>query len=381
MEAEFQRRITSIENFLKIPRSPNLEKTSNVAAECMSVDKNPSCGSDIKAGNKESMCVDSSVNTSCAADINANNVHNDSMNFNHDPKVQREAKAIEDFVKRLRSALREEGNHYKKPTEIKMFMHSFRGRSLLLLVIVNTASLKFLLLEFIICVELNGWFYHKVRTRNKKLKKRGLPLTTHDGKVIPYWKEDLFRPKHAPKTRTIVPAEISDMLQENKDKCFYFPWTNEGSYVCSKFRKSLLALEKERRGWFSDTMSCCYVDGVTYSVPWFSESVKKVYFPINAEDNHWILVEFHIRSGVITFYDSLPPENLIVEDQKWWLYARQVYANKLPKLLIQSEVMEKKNIDPSNYSISYRLLNNLPLEVSNPTQAGLAYREHLTYFF
>ncbi|GJX25120.1 ribonuclease H-like domain-containing protein [Tanacetum coccineum] len=35
-------------------------------------------------------------------------------------------------------------------------MHHLRGRSLLLLVIVNTASLRFLLLEFIICVELHG---------------------------------------------------------------------------------------------------------------------------------------------------------------------------------------------------------------------------------
>ncbi|GKE64646.1 hypothetical protein Tco_1518807 [Tanacetum coccineum] len=61
---------------------------------------------------------------------------------------------------------------------------------------------------------------HKVRARNKKVKNRGLPLTAHDGKVILEWKEDLFRPKHAPKTRTIVPAEISDMLRDNKDKCF-----------------------------------------------------------------------------------------------------------------------------------------------------------------
>ncbi|GJR86757.1 phospholipase-like protein [Tanacetum coccineum] len=189
---------------------------------------------------------------------------------------------------------------------------------------------------------------HKVRTRNKKVKKRGLPLTAHDGKVIPDWKEDLFRPKHAPKTRTIVPPEISDMLRDNKDKCFHFPWTNEGSFVCSKFWESLLGIGKERRGWVSDThldiwvfylwhyrlaeadwaiygpifntfmlgdkMPCCYADGVTYGVPWFSEFVKNVYFPINAEDNHWILAEFHICSGVITFYDSLPSENLIVED-------------------------------------------------------------------
>ncbi|GJY06870.1 hypothetical protein Tco_0373924 [Tanacetum coccineum] len=61
--------------------------TSNVAAKSMSVDKNPSCGSDVKAGNKESMCVDSSVKTSCVTDINANNVHNDSMDFDHDIKV------------------------------------------------------------------------------------------------------------------------------------------------------------------------------------------------------------------------------------------------------------------------------------------------------
>nr|GFA61773.1 ulp1 protease family, C-terminal catalytic domain-containing protein [Tanacetum cinerariifolium] len=182
---------------------------------------------------------------------------------------------------------------------------------------------------------------HKVPARKKKVKKRGLPLTAHDGKVISNWKEE-----------------------------------------------SLLALGKERRGWLSDThldiwvlymwhyrpveadwaicspffntfmlgdkMSRCYVDGVTYGVPWFSESVEKVYFPINVEDNHWIIPEFHIRSGVITFYDSLPLENLIVKDRKWWLYVRQVYADKLPKLLIQSEIMEKKNIDPSNYSVNYR---------------------------
>ncbi|GKD36002.1 hypothetical protein Tco_1251511 [Tanacetum coccineum] len=123
-----------------------------------------------------------------------------------------------------------------------------------------------------------------------------------------------------------------------------------------------------------DKMPCCFVDGVTYGAPWFSESVEKP------------------ASG-----------KLDVEDKKWWLDARQLYADQLSKLLIQSEV---KNIDPSNYSISYRydvnvprqgkftgdcriwvmqnlytLLNNLPLEVSNPTQAGLAYREHLTDFF
>ncbi|GJW25285.1 hypothetical protein Tco_0039096 [Tanacetum coccineum] len=35
--------------------------------------------------------------------------------------------------------------------------------------------------------------------------------------------------------------------------------------------------------------------------------------------------------------DTLASEKLDVEDQKWWLDARQLYADQLPKLLIQSE--------------------------------------------
>ncbi|GJS66082.1 ulp1 protease family, C-terminal catalytic domain-containing protein [Tanacetum coccineum] len=341
MEVEFQRRITSIEDFLKIPRSPNLEKTSNVAAECMSidkntsnvaaecmsVDKNPLCGSDVKAENKESTCADSFVKTSCATDINANNVHNDSMDFDHDPKVVEQ----NEFDQNV--AYKNLIHDFDQTVEWKILLNDEVSSKNCVVPLVGAEKIAVDALMKIINFDIPKESHtcdsveeandakvqqeakaskyhvspymiqpkstqqnHKVRARNKKVKKRGLPLTAHDGKVIQDWKE----------------------------------------------------------------MPCCYVDGVTYGVPWFSESVEKVYFPINAEDNHWILAEFHIRSGVITFYDSLPPENLIVEDRKWWLYARQVYADKLPKLLIQSEVMEKKSFDPINYSISYRHAVNVP---------------------
>ncbi|GJW37346.1 ulp1 protease family, C-terminal catalytic domain-containing protein [Tanacetum coccineum] len=339
MEVEFQRRITSIEDFLKIPRSPNLEKTSNVVSK-----KKYHLGSDVKAGNKESMCVDSSVKTSCATDINANNVHNDSMDFDHDPKVSSkncevplagaEKIAVDALMKIINFDIPKESpiqpmvietpvEGYKSGETSKSMISETQSHTCDSVEEANDAKVqreakasKYHVSPYTIQPE-SAQKNHKVRARNKKVKKRCLPLTAHDGKVIPDWKE----------------------------------------------------------------MPCCFVDGVTYGVPWFSESVEKVYFPINAEDNHWVLAEFHIRSGVITFYDSLPSKNLIVEDRKWWLDARQLYVDKLPNLLIQIEVMEKKNIDPSNYSISYQLLNNLPLEVSNPTQAGLAYREHLTDFF
>nr|GEV09827.1 ulp1 protease family, C-terminal catalytic domain-containing protein [Tanacetum cinerariifolium] len=139
-------------------------------------------------------------------------------------------------------------------------------------------------------------------------------------------------------------------------------------------------------------LSCCYANGVTYGVPWFAQSMEKVYFPINVEEVHWILAELHIRSGVVTFYDSLPPNDLTVENQKWWLDMRACYAYQISKLLLETEVLNNKNIDPGNYFITYRyavnvprqgdaygdcgiwvmrnmyrLVNNLSLEVSDPT--------------
>ncbi|GJR63815.1 ulp1 protease family, C-terminal catalytic domain-containing protein [Tanacetum coccineum] len=416
MEVEFQRRITSIEDFLKIPRSPNLEKNSNVAAECMSVDKNtsnvdaecmsidknPSCGSDVKVGNKESMWVDSFVKVveqnefdQNVADKNLIHDFDQTVEWKMNDEVLEEPQlsgpnfivedhqqvsskncevplagaekiAVDALMKIINFDIPKESpiqpmvietpvEGCKSGETSKSLISETQSHTCDSVEEANDAKVqreakasKYRVSPYMIQPESTQQ-NHKVRARNKKVKKRGLPLTTHDGKVIPDWKEA----KKGVGGCLIRPAEAD--------------WA-----ICGPFFNTFM---------LGDKMSCCYVDGVTYGVPWFSESVEKVYFPINAEDNHWILAEFHIRSGVITFYDSLPLENLIVEDRKWWLWARQVYADKLPKLLIQSEVMEKKNIDPSNYSINYRLLNNLPLEVSNPTQAGLAYREHLTDFF
>ncbi|GJV62102.1 phospholipase-like protein [Tanacetum coccineum] len=337
MQRDFQSRITTVEQFV------NHHKTSKIGSDSH-VLMLFSNSYEFVHHVRLSMWLQS---TSCATDINANNVHKDSMDFDHDPKVV-EQNEFDQNVGSPRICSRP-ATRCRPPPAHKL---------------------------------LNGKFC--LMTRAEMIAVDALM------KIINF---DI--PKESHTCDSVEEANDAKVQREAK----------ASSFMCSKFWERLLGICKERRGWLSDThldiwvlslwhyrptvadwaicgpffntfmlgdkMQCCFVDGVTYGV----------YFPINVEDNHWILAEFHIRSGVITFYDSLPPENLIVEDRKWWLDARQLYSNKLPKLLIQSEVMEKKNIDPSNYSISYRLLNNLPLEVSNPTQAGLAYREHLTCFF
>nr|GEV71675.1 phospholipase-like protein [Tanacetum cinerariifolium] len=225
MEVEFQRRITSIEIFLKIRRSPNLEKNSNVTAECMSVDKNtlnvdaecmsvdknPSCRSDVKAKNKESMFVDSSVKTSCATDINANNVHSDSMDFDHDLKVVEQNEfdqnvanknLIHDFDQTVGWKMNDESPIQPMVTETpaegcksgetsKSMISETQSHTCDSVKEANDAKVqreakasKYRVSLYIIQPE-STQKNHEVHARNKKVKKRGLPLTAHDGKVIP----------------------------------------------------------------------------------------------------------------------------------------------------------------------------------------------------
>nr|GEZ34423.1 phospholipase-like protein [Tanacetum cinerariifolium] len=106
-------------------------------------------------------------------------------------------------------------------------------------------------------------------------------------------------------------------------------------------------------------VTTCHVV-MLYGVPWFAQSVEKVYFPINVEEVHRILAELHIRSGVVNLYDNLPLDDLTVEYQKWWLEMRACYATQILKLLLKTKVLDKKNIDPANYSITYRYAVNVP---------------------
>ncbi|GJT63485.1 phospholipase-like protein [Tanacetum coccineum] len=108
-----------------------------------------------------------------------------------------------------------------------------------------------------------------------------------------------------------------------------------------------------KRGWLSDDYPLYYADGVKYGVPWFAKSIKKVYFPVNESDSHWVLGELDITSGVITFYDSLGGPLGGVETCHFWLEVRQILEFQFPLYLDSAEVFEKKKIDKASYSISF----------------------------
>ena len=116
---------------------------------------------------------------------------------------------------------------------------------------------------------------------------------------------------------------------------------------------------------------------------------------------------FHIRSGVVSIYDSLKgPDD---EGKDWWANWMSHFASVIPPYLEEADVMAKKKIDPKTYSITfryedvplqegyygdcgiwvmiflYRLTHNLPvnepLMVEHPAAFALAYREQLMAFF
>ncbi|GJX51563.1 hypothetical protein Tco_0278408 [Tanacetum coccineum] len=218
IEVEFLRRITSIEEYLKIPTSHNVEK--------------PSCGSDRKAGDKESMYVDCSVKTSCASDVNAKNLDNDSMDVDHDPNVVEQQYAagknlIDEFEHESKNWINDEAlekphlagknfideedqhassKNLEVPLELDTLcmnnadsvQRSNDAKVDVNPIIAHPKDVKTLRIPFEQEDKLSKYLQspymvqsdsteqnHKLRARHNKVKKRCLPLTAPDGKVIP----------------------------------------------------------------------------------------------------------------------------------------------------------------------------------------------------
>ncbi|PWA53773.1 ulp1 protease family, C-terminal catalytic domain-containing protein [Artemisia annua] len=250
------------------------------------------------------------------------------------------------------------------------------------------------------------------------------------------WVEQLTRPQGSPEGVVNQHPEITLLLRSRKDMKFQLPWVNGDFY--NKFWIGLAGKDRNRRGWLSDwhidvwfqyiwhfrqkdadwvmvgpyfnaqilyrDVPFYYADGVTYGVPWTDESVEKVYFPINEPKVHWALGVLHIRSGLVTIYDSLHGPD--AEGKVWWANWMEHFAAVIPPYLEEANVMAKKKIDPKSYSITftynkevpmqvgyygdcgiwvmiflYRLTHNIPLMVDDAAAVAIAYREQLMAFF
>ncbi|GJV37944.1 phospholipase-like protein [Tanacetum coccineum] len=171
---------------------------------------------------------------------------------------------------------------------------------------------------------------------------------------------------------------------------------------------SLSGLDDERLGWLVDNhieLWVWYMWHFRQSFDdWSMRDVKQVFIPINEPKRHWSLAQFHIQSGNVTFYDSQKTYDL--EFRPWYVKMRSCLESKLPVVLQQTGVFASKGIDPTRYSIKftnaqnvpkqggvfgncgvfvylflYRLAHGIPLDVEDPIQTALAYREKMVQLF
>nr|GEV94426.1 hypothetical protein [Tanacetum cinerariifolium] len=139
------------------------------------------------------------------------------------------------------------------------------------------------------------------------------------------------------KTTVTVPEYMSGLINNKDIPEYRFPWGKRDIVVGRTFWLSLSCLNIGKSGWLTDQhldvwidlmwslrppkadwaiasphFSTCILNEMMqdyfsnvymYPLPWIA--VEKVYFPVNEPKQHWCLAQLEIRTGVVTFYDSL----------------------------------------------------------------------------
>ncbi|GJW13045.1 phospholipase-like protein [Tanacetum coccineum] len=124
---------------------------------------------------------------------------------------------------------------------------------------------------------------------------------------------------------------------------------------------------------------------------------KKVIIPINEPKRHWSLAQFHIHCGNVTFYDSQKTYDL--EFRPWYVRMRSCLESKLLVVLQLVCLPAKESVQPAIVlslpmhkmsqsrvvclvtvaclSAYFFTAHGIPLDVEDPVQTALAYREKM----
>lgn len=95
----------------------------------------------------------------------------------------------------------------------------------------------------------------------------------------------------------------------------------------------------------------------------------QVLFPINEPRKHWALGELHIRTGVVTIYDSLRNHT---HRHIWWTKTMpEVFGYRLPKYLHEQGVLSAKGIEPEGYAITWKYADNVPQQCTSYGDCGI----------
>ncbi|GJT51441.1 phospholipase-like protein, partial [Tanacetum coccineum] len=109
-----------------------------------------------------------------------------------------------------------------------------------------------------------------------------------------------------------------------------------------------------------------FSNGHMYPLPWIA--VEKVYFPVNEPKQHWCLAQLEIRTGVVTFYDSLGWAG--GSRRRWWRRMKKVLPEKLTLYLLMHGIFDSKGISADHYKITYNYAS-VPFQASLYGDCGI----------
>ncbi|GKA45136.1 phospholipase-like protein [Tanacetum coccineum] len=224
--------------------------------------------------------------------------------------------------------------------------------------------------------------------------KRKTRLKKIDDIMLPFDLENLSRPDGCKSDKVTVPEYMSAFITNKDLPNWLTGLTTQGRL--GDYKPSFLNMHlkwDDARLFLNDHM---------YPLPWIA--IEKVYFFINEQKEHWCLAELEIRTGVVTFYDSLGWAG--GSRRLWWRRMKKVLPEKLTLYLLMHGIFDSKGISSDDYKITYnyafvpfqaslygdcgiwvcifiyRLCCNLRVEVDNdPLETTLAYRERMLECF
>ncbi|GJR06735.1 ribonuclease H-like domain-containing protein [Tanacetum coccineum] len=101
---------------------------------------------------------------------------------------------------------------------------------------------------------------------------------------------------------------------------------------------------------------------------WAIIAVEKVYFLVNEPKQHWCLAQLEIRTGVVTFYDSLGWAG--GSRRRWWRRMKKVLPEKLTLYLLMHGIFDSKGISADHYKITYNYAS-VPFQASLYGDCGI----------
>ncbi|GJW85178.1 transposase, MuDR, MULE transposase domain protein [Tanacetum coccineum] len=220
-------------------------------------------------------------------------------------------------------------------------------------------------------------------TQSNKTRKRkdAIPLSKIAKSEFPLveYCDDLSRPPYSRRNKVKLPKCIDQVITIADETTHLLAWGNydievdrladadwaiAGPYFCD-----FVMRESDIPGWVCN--------GVRYPIIW--ADVEQVFFSINKPRTHYCLGVLHIRSGVITLYDSMGVS--VEETREWWSYMRIAFKTRIPQKDVPLQGDAYGDCSVWVCINLYRLIHKMSLSAKDPQKVGLAYREHMFDYF